>query len=139
MDGYRIIDEPKARFSSQLIVNPLAIFLVAMFLPMFFTPPYYGRVWMPFLWLIVNGVLLGSPTLKKEIAFSVAGTLLWLFLPITVVVLLNSLQMGDFWELLRPYIHICRQAIFFFFLYLIVNAQSLPYGLHQYLKEHNQS
>ena len=135
MNEYRIIDEPRPKFSSQLIVNPLAILLVSIFLPMMFTPPYNGRLWIPFLWLVVNSVLLGSPSIKKEIALAISGLVLTFYLPLAVFLLLSSMQSEDSWQLFQPYVHIARQAVFFFFLYLIINAQTVPYAIHEYLKE----
>lgn len=139
MAEYRIIDEPRARFSTQLIVNPLAIFLVAMFLPIVFMPPYHGRVWIPFVWLVINGILLGSPSLKKEVILATCGILLWFCLPLAALKVLESMQLADRWEFFQAYVHIGRQAAFFFFLYLIVFAQSVPYAIYQYLKERQSS
>lgn len=135
MSDYRIIDEPRPRFSTQLIVNPVAILFVAVFLPILFVPPYQGRLWIPFLWLVINGILLGSPTLKKEIILAVVGLCLTFYLPLLIYMLLAYINMADDWQFFLPYIQIARHAVFFFFLYLIINAQTVPYAIHQYLKE----
>ncbi len=138
--SYTIIDEPRAKAQDKLITHPVVILLVAMILPLFWNPPYLGRFWMPFVWLIMNGYLLGSPTLKKEVVYSLIGLALLIAIPFAVS-LLFSLQLTWFpsAEFILPYMQIMMSAVFFLFLFLVVNTQAVPYEIFSYIQEQNQS
>ena len=133
MAGYEIIDEPKPRLHENLIVDPAAIFFVSIFLPLLWTPPFQGQYWIPFVWIIANGYLLGSPTLKKEVGISIAGLALWIGFSVGAVYIidLSSLKL----EAAAPYIRILSRGIFFLSLYLVILKQSVPYGVYKYVKE----
>lgn len=132
---YQIIDEPKARLYRHLIVPPLAILLIAVFLPLFWTPPFSGRYWMPFLWLMINGLFLGSYSLKYEWTVSIIGALWVYFLPQMCIYGLSYVDWpGDFRKTF-PYIRLLAQAFFYLFLYLVVFKQERSYALFSYLKE----
>lgn len=135
MTDYIIIDEPKARLTENLIVNPLIILLAGVFLPLIWSPPLHGRIWLPFLWLALNGYALGSPTLAKEIALGIAGFASWFGFIYAVAYSLDFLGRFHLFTEFVPYIRIINQGIFFIFLYLIVFLQAVPYALHEYLKE----
>ncbi|MAM86505.1 MAG: hypothetical protein CME36_04235 [unclassified Hahellaceae] len=133
MPGYDIIDEPKPRLQENFIVDPTAIFFVSVFLPLLWVPPLQGQYWLPFVWVIANGYLLGSPTLKKEIGISIAGILVWLGFSIGAVYLTEFV--GFALEATAPYIRILSKGIFFLALYLVVLKQSAPYAVYRYVKE----
>jgi len=131
---YNIIDEPKTKPWEHLIVNPLVILLAAMFLPLFWNPPFYGRLWLPLLWLTVNSWLLGSPTFRRELIYAVGGMAVYWGLFFGFVFTMAAVEpVYD----LRPflaYLRILLQGIFFLTLYLIVFKQSISYELFIYLR-----
>ena len=135
MSVYQIIDEPKTRAQDFLICNPLLILLIGVFLPIFWNPPFNGRIWGPFLWLAVNGFLLGSPTFKKELGLAILAVVCWysVVYGFGFFIAFNSLM--DQVDLIAPYVRILNQALFFLFLYLVVFLQSTPFSIYEYLKE----
>ncbi len=135
MSTYEIIDEPKVQFLEKFIVHPVIILFAAMIVPMFVSIPFFGRFWIPFVWLVFNGIILGSPTIKKEIIYAVLGvlTLVGLFyLGIYLYTLLQHSKISVF-----SYLRILMSGVFFLFLYLIVFLQEAPYQIYQYIKEKN--
>jgi len=131
--NYTIIDEPKTKYLEHLIVSPVIILFAAMIVPMLIKIPYFGRWWLPFVWLTFNGIILGSPTIKKEIFYSIVGLLIL----IGAYLLLNylfQLQL-QFRFSIFDYFVILMYGIFFLFLYLIVFLQDAPYQIYQYIKE----
>lgn len=125
MKSYQIIDEPKPMAYKQFITDPLAIFMVSILIPVLWTPPLLGKYWVPLVWLITNGYLLGSPTLRKEVLTAlVGGTLFFLMF-------FYQLQIDS---AAAPYLKILAHGIFFFTLYTIVFAQSGPYDIYAYIK-----
>jgi len=133
-DHYQIIDEPKPSRWAKFIVNPVAILLVAMLLPLMWTPPLAGRYWMPLLWLLVNGFILGSASWKKELIFSIVGGLAML---VCVYGALFYFQQFDPEGLPQaaPYIRIVLNGVLFLSLYLVVFTQSTSYQLYQYIHQ----
>ncbi len=135
-DEYQIIDEPKPGAFEQYILDPSIILFLSIVVPLFWIPPFHGRVWIPLIWLWANGYFLGSPTLKKEISFGILG-----LLSLILTLVLFS-QLSITWlpkESLVAYLRTILFGIFFFTLYMIVSLQSAPYAIHQYVKEQNQS
>ena len=63
MEAYRIADEPRPGGLAHLVVDPIWPMFAMMF----------GGAWIAFPWYIFNGIAMGSPTLKKEIALGIAG------------------------------------------------------------------
>ena len=61
--NYRICDEPTPGVLSKFSVNPLWPFLGVML----------GGVWLSWPWFLFNAFALGSPTLRKEIAWFALG------------------------------------------------------------------
>lgn len=135
MSHYTIIDEPRPGAKQALIMNPMVILLAAIFVPLFWSPPLFGRFWMPLLWLGLNGVFLGSPTLKKELAILV-GVLL--SLPALFYGVLFVVQQ-PFWpfamESAYPYLRISLQGALFIGLYWVTILQTAPYEIFQYARE----
>lgn len=137
MTSYRIIDEPKVKMAQQLIVNPIAILLAAILVPIFVNIPLYGKFWLPFIWLIMNSYFLGSPTFWRECAYSIVGMLaiaavfigFGYGIKIDVITSPNSLA---------PYVRVLVNALYFIALYLIVFTQSVPFSIYQYVKQQGQ-
>jgi hypothetical protein len=63
--GYQIADEPTPGTLAKFAVNPIFPFLAIMF----------GGVWIAWPWLAFNGIAIGSPTLRKELAWLGFGLL----------------------------------------------------------------
>ena len=131
-DDYIIIDEPKARFFEKMIVNPVIILLAAMIIPIFVSLPFYSRWWFPFVWLVFNGIILGSPSIKKEIFYSVIGVALLVTIFFVVQYIYNIYAPFDFSFI--NYAIIISNALFFGFLYLVVFSQNAPYQIYEYVK-----
>lgn len=137
MTGYRIIDEPNVKMAQQLIVNPIVILLAAILVPIFMTIPFYGKFWLPFIWLILNSYFLGSPTFWRECFYSVFGvlTIVGIFIgygygiKIDVITSPNSLA---------PYVRVLVNAVYFIALYLVVLTQSVPFSIYEYVKQQGQ-
>ncbi len=132
MKNYKIIDEPKVKHLEKLIVHPVIILFAAMIVPMFVAIPYFGRFWIPFVWLIFNGIILGSPTIKKEIAYAILGLASLIgtyYLGVHYYVSLENTKIS-----VISYLRIFMTGIFFLFMYLIVFLQEAPYQIYQYIK-----
>ena len=96
-------------------------------------------MWLPLLWIGINGYLLGSPTLRQEVLIAIAGALIWFAVPYTVFWGLESLGAERYKNASIPYLQIAMQGVFFLTLYLIAFKQMVPYQLHQYLQERNKT
>jgi hypothetical protein len=136
MSTYNIIDEPQVKPQAHLIINPIIIFFAAVFVPLFWNPPFAGSVWMPMVWLCINGYLLGSPTLGKEITYAISGIFCSLAIPVGFAVLfvLEVNWIPDA-EVIEPYIRITTRATLYLFLYLVIFTQLVPYAIYNYLRE----
>lgn len=138
MSQYQIIDEPKVKPQQHLIVNPIIILLVGILMPLVWTPPFYGRVWIPLVWIVINGYLLGSPTFKSEVIIAILGGIFWFALPYSMVFILMTIGQHELVNVSVPYLRIANNGIFFLTLYLIVFRQSIPYELFCYFKDKGQ-
>lgn len=116
-------------------MNPVVVLLAGMFLPLFWNPPWFGRMWIPLLWICVNGFLLGSPSVKKEIMTCVVGAAIWFTLPYGVFFILGIFDAKDLMPLAAPYIRIVNQGVFFVTLYVVCIKQMLAYNIFIYLRE----
>lgn len=137
MSAYHIIDEPKLGRAQQLVVNPSLILLSAVLIPLMLTIPFHGQFWMPFVWLVVNGYLLGSPTFWKECVYAGMGL-------IVIVLAFVGFGYGIKTELIgspnmaAPYLRVVVNALYFIALYFVVFTQSAPYAVFQYVKQQGQ-
>ena len=134
MEDYHIIDEPKVKKAENLIVNPIVILFAAIFIPLFWMPPLYGRWWIPLVWLTINGYLLGSPSLKSEIITSVLG-LIALFGLLEVFIIISEIDPYSQFDSLVHYARIILNGVFFFIVYLVVFKQTTPFEIYSYMKE----
>ena len=139
MARYKIIDEPNLKsWGEQIIVNPIMILFAAFFVPLFWDPPLLGRFWIPAGWLIVNGVALGSASLKQEIKAIVLGAL-----AIVGMFALFGMLSGNGvlpWSLedAAPYLRLVLFGIFFLTLYGVVFRQCKSYELFAYIHRGEQ-
>ena len=135
MARYEIIDEPHARpWGEKVIINPLFILLAAILVPLIWSPPFFGRFWIPFIWLAVNGVALGSSTLLKEIATLIVGALACAGVFFGTVYLLHNELLPYTDEQVIPYMIITLYGVFFLTMYLVVFNQSRSYELYNYIR-----
>ena len=118
---YQIVDEPKPKALSYLIVPPIVILLVA-----FFLNPYWAV-----LWLIVNSVLLGSRTLWKEVGILALGSALAYGYLVGLGSLLGAGYFAGVEEAPR-YFTIIYRGICYFFLYWAIFVQSQSYAIFKY-------
>lgn len=133
---YKIVDEPKPSFHHWLIVNPVVILFAAILVPIFMELPYSGKFWMPFLWLVINSMLLGSATKFMEIFLSIIGVLMIAALiGITLMVFRENPELA---RSLMPYLRILANAMLFLMLYVVVLKQSESYGVFDYLRSLNE-
>jgi hypothetical protein len=132
---YHIVDEPNFGPHHKLIVNPLVILMVSIFLPLVWVPPFMGKFWMPFVWLVVNSYLLGSPTFWKECLISVGSaiTLLAVFF-VSIIVVNSHVEI----ERAGPYIRLGLMATLFLFLYLVVFMQMKSYSIYEYIQQNSE-
>lgn len=135
METYNIIDEPKPKGLTQLIFDPIGILFACILIPIFWTPPLMGKFWMPILWMLANGIFLGSPTLKKEVFSAIFGGLVLLALFFSFGVFATTSEIA---KQIGPYIFILMNATLFLTLYYMAFCQASPYALHQYLKQQGQ-
>lgn len=137
MASYRIIDEPKVKITQQLIVNPIAVLLAAILVPMFTDIPLYGKFWLPFAWLIINSYLLGSPTFWRELFYSTMGLLVIAatFIGFGYGIKVNAITSPN---ILAPYLRVLVNALYFIALYLVVFTQSVPFSIYEYVKQQGQ-
>ncbi len=135
MDRYLIIDEPRVRpWGERIVVDPILILLAAILVPFFWDPPALGRFWMGPLWLLINGIALGSATLGKEIKALVIGAIVWwvLFRGTAAVIKAELLpyEASDIWE----YTVISLFAVLFFTMLYVINLQARSYALFRYVR-----
>ena len=137
MTSYRIIDEPKVKMAQQLIVNPVAILLAAMLVPIFLTIPLYGKFWLPFVWLIVNGYFLGSPTFWRECIYSLFGILAiaGIFIGYGYGINTDAITSPNS---LAPYLQVLVNGVYFSALFLAVFTQTVPFSIYEYVKQQGQ-
>ena len=138
MESYSIIDEPRPRPWQHLIVNPNIILLTAIFVPLFWNPPFWGRFWIPAVWLVFNGVSLGSPTLRKELTVVAVGALVWLGILFATFPVLDAFGFNLPPETVSPYLRLLLFGVFFLILYLAVSMQSTAWQLFEYVRERNR-
>ncbi len=133
MGKYRIVDEPRVKpWAENLIVDPFIVLFVAIFLPIFWDPPFMGRFWMPLVWLLINGFALGSSTLAKEVIYSVAGLSAGVLMVGAVSVMVAQGIITVPTEQLTPFVRLALFGLFLFTLYSVVMRQSTSYQLFQY-------
>jgi hypothetical protein len=114
--GYRIADEPRPGALAGAIVDPFWPLLAAML----------AGSWLALPWFALNGVALGSPTLRRELAWIAAG------LAVSTAAALGLLALGG--GLPRP----ALRAIFVVLVawrlgvaYVLHELQSGPVELHR--------
>ncbi len=132
--SYQILDEPKPGKQANLVVDPTGILLASIVIPLLWTPPMYGRFWIPFLWLIANSWFMGSPTFRKELFTSIFSLVLLALIPFISIALLGALQMDEHLQAAAPYVRITMNAFFFFSLYYVVAMQASAYAIFSYLR-----
>ncbi|WP_016954529.1 hypothetical protein [Catenovulum agarivorans] len=128
---YTIADEPKPKKLSYLVQNPTMIIFASILIPIFWTPPFAGRLWMPLVWIVINGYLLGSISFKKELGIAI-GAVFAMFCSFFALGAL--IQLDNFYtsEQMRPYFQLFLNGILFFSLYWISSKQEQSYSLFQY-------
>lgn len=134
MARYQIIDEPQSKpWAENLIVNPIIVLFVSIFLPLFWNPPLFGRFWMPLVWLALNGYALGSSTLRREVAYSVAGGLVMVAVFFGTGWLYTHGVLGLPADQITPFLRLVLFAVFFFTIYSVVIRQTISFELYQYI------
>ncbi len=137
MASYRIIDEPNVKMAQQLIVNPVAVLLAAILVPIAVNIPFYGKFWLPFVWLMLNSYFLGSPTFWRECFYSVFGVLViaGIFIGYGYGIKIDAIPSPNS---LAPYVRVLVNAVYFVALYLVVFTQSVPFSIYEYVKQQGQ-
>lgn len=135
MNRYSIIDEPNVRpWGERIVVDPILILLAAILVPFFWDPPALGRFWLGPLWLLVNGIALGSATLSKEIRALVVGAVVWVALFFGTAATINAgllpFEGRDIWE----YTAISLFAVLFFTMLYVINLQARSHALYRYVR-----
>ena len=135
MDRYSIIDEPTVRpWGERIVVDPVLILFAAILVPFFWNPPAFGRFWLGPLWLLINGIALGSATLTKEIVALAVGAAVWLGLFFGTVAAINAsllpFESGDIWE----YVVIGLYGVLFFTMLFVLNLQARSHALFVYIR-----
>ena len=135
MNRYAIIDEPTVRpWGERIVVDPVLILLAAILVPFFWEPPAFGRFWLGPLWLLINGVALGSASLGKEIIALVVGAGVWLGLFFGTIATINAGLLPydgrDIWE----YVVIALFAVLFFTMLFVINLQARSHALFVYVR-----
>lgn len=133
MSQYSIIDEPKQHQLNALILSPVIILFASILIPMFISLPYFGRIWIPAVWLIANSLLLKSASSMKEIIVSILAVLLWFLIVYGGFDLVYTYTEPGGLQKAAPYIRICSQAAFYFCLMYVVALQSTSYALYEYI------
>lgn len=129
--GYQIIDEPKPRFTSSLIVQPFIILLACMLVP---APFRYLMV----AWLLFNSWCLGSPTFIKECLYVLAAFVIIMLSFVVAGYLMQANVPGFQSTAFGPYLRIYISAIYLTFLYLIYLRQMPVYELWNYIREQQE-
>lgn len=133
---YRIIDEPMTKsWGERFVVNPIIILFAAIFVPLFWQPPMYGRIWLPIVWLGLNGYMLGSSTLGKEVGAGILAMAAWYGVILLSVWLIGIESLGLSLEQLMPYSRTLQFAVYFLFLYLAVFYQIKSHQLFDYVHD----
>lgn len=132
--SYHIVDEPKPTVYQSMIVDPLLIFFAAIFVPLIWDPPYFGRIWLPILWLIINSYLLGSPHFKKEIGIALCALGAWFGIVYLGVIGFDYLGVFAV-EKVVPYLLLLSYGVFFLCLYWLVFLQRTPFEIYSYIRE----
>jgi len=135
MGNYIIIDEPARSRLNYLILSPVAILFASVIVPLLIALPYFGRIWLPALLFCINGLLLGSATRWREIAFSLLGVGLWFGVVFGGLFAVANTQGNAFMELVIPYLRILTQALFFFCLIYVSSLQANAYAIYQYINQ----
>lgn len=78
MSGYQIADEPRPGTLARFAVNPVFPLLALML----------GGVWIAWPWFLLNGIAVGSPTLRREIVWLAGG--LMALIAITIAILASA-------------------------------------------------
>lgn len=138
MPSYSIIDEPKQHQLNAFIVNPIIILFASMLVPIFINLPYYGRIWMPALWLIINSLLLKSASRTKEIGVALLAVIVWFFIIYGIWDLVYLHANDNTFRHTIPYLKIFSQAVFYFCLIYAASLQSTSYSLYEYINKRNQ-
>lgn len=123
--------------AARFIVNPMAILLAAMLVPIFVNIPLYGKFWVPFIWLILNGYFLGLPTFWRECCYAIGGVLAIVaaFAGFGYAIKIGLISSPDS---VAPYLRVLVNAIYFIALYLAVFTQSVPFSVYEYVKQQGQ-
>ena len=136
MSRYEIVDEPDVKpWGEKLIVDPIMILLAAMLVPLIWNPPYFGRFWLPFAWVALNGLALGSATLGRELGIMAIGGIAWLAIFFGIPELVRSGVIPFALEDVVPYMRTLLFATFFLTLYLAIVPQGLSYQLFDYVRQ----
>lgn len=135
MNRYTIIDEPQVRpWGERIVVDPIIILLAAILVPLFWNPPALGRFWLGPLWLLINGIALGSATLGKEVTALAVGAVVWLGLFFGTIVAISAgllpYEASDVWE----YVVISLFAVLFFTMLFVINLQARSHALFVYVR-----
>jgi len=77
MSGYQLADEPAPGHLARFAVNPLFPFLAIML----------GGLWISWPWFIFNGIAVGSPTFRREIAWLAGGLVVVALIPAAIFAL----------------------------------------------------
>ncbi len=120
MEKYRIIDEPRMSSISRVSANPMWPLLSVMI-----ASPVFGWIWF-----IVNGLAIGSPTKLKEILIACGGIVFLGFFYINLGKIMSDdesifIQYVD-------YIRLISVIISLWISYYLYILQSLPFRLHEY-------
>ncbi|MCU7851103.1 MAG: hypothetical protein KZQ80_02705 [Candidatus Thiodiazotropha sp. (ex Monitilora ramsayi)] len=75
MNQYKIYDEPLPGPYSNLAVNPIWPFIGVMF----------AGIWLSWTWFLINGMVVGSPTQRKESTWIIAGLLVSVLLVFAIL------------------------------------------------------
>ena len=136
MAPYQLIDEPQTKsWGDRVIVHPLIILLAAVIVPLFWNPPAFGRYWLPLIWLTVNGIALGSTTLKKELWIMWAGGAALAIAFFGAIFGMAFLFPEIPAAMTGKYVGILHIGAYFLLLYLVVANQQMSYDLYAYLRD----
>lgn len=115
-ESYKIIDEPAPSAISKLAVNPVWIFLAALF----------GGAGIGLLWFAVNAFALSSASRMKELAMVCGGLV---GTPLIYATLSGALSAGWLGPGLVPYLHLIVTGFQLLVIYLLHLSQHKSYEL----------
>jgi hypothetical protein len=139
MARYEIIDEPRTKpWGERLIVDPIVVLLAAILVPLIWQPPLLGRFWIPALWLILNGYLIGSSTLGREIGTILVGTVAWFLVSYAILLFVQSGASPVTGKDAYEYLVLVQFAVFFLTMYLVAFRQADSYALFKYMRGDKQ-